>query len=126
MKSKVRTRRARYAAAMSVPASLGLRSGIVPAISGWTASSPKPSTRLSLERRIIMNLPLLIMVGLLLVVAMGGAAFAFVGASGDKTKQRMASVAKPTASGRPAQGAADTTQQRRKDMPPRLKEVETR
>jgi len=116
--------RARYAAATSVPASRGLRSGIVPAISGWTASSPKPSTRLSLERRIIMNLPLLIMVGLLLVVAMGGAAFAFVGASGDKTKKRMASVAKPTASARAVKGASDTNQQRRKNVQAMLKELE--
>ncbi len=71
-----------------------------------------------------MNLPLLIMVGLLLVVAMGGAAFAFVGASGDKTKKRMASVAKPTASARAVKGAADTNQQRRKNMQAMLKELE--
>ncbi len=71
-----------------------------------------------------MNLSLLIMVGLLLVVAMGGAAFAFVGASGDKTKKRMAAVAKPTASARAVKGAADTNQQRRKNMQAMLKDLE--
>ena len=71
-----------------------------------------------------MNLSLLIMVGLLLVVAMGGAAFAFVGASGDKTKKRMAAVAKPAVSARALKGSSDTNQQRRKNVQAMLKDLE--
>ncbi len=71
-----------------------------------------------------MSLNLLIMVGLLLVVALGGVAFAFVGADGDKTKKRMAAVAKPTASARVLKGASDTNQQRRKNVQAMLKELE--
>jgi tight adherence protein B len=72
-----------------------------------------------------MNLSLLIMVGVLLVVALGGVVFAFAGADGDKTKKRMASFAKPTASARALKGASDTNQQRRKNVHTMLKELET-
>jgi tight adherence protein B len=71
-----------------------------------------------------MNLPLLIMVGLLLVVALGGAAFAFAGGDADKTKKRMAAVAKPSVSARALKGANDTNQQRRKNVQTMLKELE--
>jgi tight adherence protein B len=71
-----------------------------------------------------MNSNLLIMVGLLLVVALGGVAFAFAGAGGDKTKKRMAAVAKPTVSARALKGATDTNQQRRKNVQTMLKELE--
>ena len=72
-----------------------------------------------------MNLSLLIMVGVLLVVALGGVVFAFAGAGGDKTKKRMASFARPTASARALKGASDTNQQRRKNVHAMLKELET-
>src|SRR5882672_1410904 len=71
-----------------------------------------------------MNSNLLIMVGLLLVVALGGVAFAFAGADGDKTKKRMAAVAKPSVSARALKGANDTNQQRRKNVQTMLKELE--
>src|SRR5882757_2590134 len=71
-----------------------------------------------------MNSNLLIMVGLLLLVALGGVAFAFAGAGGDKTKKRMAAVAKPTVSARALKGATDTNQQRRKNVQTMLKELE--
>lgn len=71
-----------------------------------------------------MNLTLLIMVGLLFAVALGGVAFAFAGGDAEKTKKRMAAVAKPTASARVLKGAADTNQQRRKNVQAMLKELE--
>src|SRR5258705_10105347 len=71
-----------------------------------------------------MNLSLLIMIALLLVVALGGAVFAFAGSDADKTKKRMAAVAKPTASARALKGATDTNQQRRKNVQTMLKELE--
>lgn len=71
-----------------------------------------------------MNLALLIMVGLLFAVALGGVAFAFAGGDAEKTKKRMAAVAKPTASARALKGTADTNQQRRKNVQAMLKELE--
>src|SRR5882672_7316911 len=71
-----------------------------------------------------MSLGLLIMVGVLLVVALGGVAFAFVGADGDQTKKRMAAVAKPTVSARALKGATDPNQQRRRNVQAMLKELE--
>jgi tight adherence protein B len=71
-----------------------------------------------------MNLPLLIMVGLLFAVAFGGAVFAFSGAAAEKTKKRMAAVAKPTSSARALKGASDTHQQRRKNVQAMLKDLE--
>ncbi len=56
-------------------------------------------------------------------VALGGAAFAFAGARGEKAQKRMAAVAKTQPSARPAR-AADVTQQRRKNMQAMLKEME--
>src|SRR5882672_4121885 len=71
-----------------------------------------------------MSLGLLIMVGLLFAVALGGVAFAFAGGDADKTKKRMASLAKPTASTRALKGAVDTNQQRRRNVQAMLKELE--
>lgn len=71
-----------------------------------------------------MNITMLIMVGLLLTLALGGAVFAFAGASSDKTRKRMAAVAKPTASARALKGSSDTNQQRRKNVQAMLKELE--
>src|SRR5260221_2622461 len=71
-----------------------------------------------------MNLTLLIMVGVLFAVALGGVAFAFAGGDAEKTKKRMASLAKPTVSARALKGAADTNQQRRKNVQAMLKELE--
>jgi tight adherence protein B len=71
-----------------------------------------------------MSLSLLIMVGLLLAMALGGVAFAFAGAGGDKTKKRMAALAKPTVSARALKGTADPNQQRRKNVQAMLKELE--
>src|SRR5438552_4394307 len=124
MKSRVRTIRARYAGAMSVPASPVRPSGTARAISGSTANLPTRSTQRSLEGPVLMSLSLLIMVGVLLAMALGGVAFAFAGAGGDKTKKRMAALAKPTASARALKGAGDTNQQRRKNVQAMLKELE--
>src|SRR5258708_4368439 len=71
-----------------------------------------------------MNLTLLIMVGVLFAVALGGVAFAFAGGDAEKTKKRMAAVAKPTVSARAMKGATDTNQQRRKNVQAMLKELE--
>jgi tight adherence protein B len=65
-----------------------------------------------------------IMVGVLAFFAIGGAAFAFVGGGSSKAKKRMASVARPTANARALKGAADTNQQRRKNVQAMLKELE--
>jgi tight adherence protein B len=71
-----------------------------------------------------MNPTMLVMVALLLVLALGGVAFAFAGASAEKTEKRVAAVAKPTASARALKGATDTNQQRRKNVQAMLKELE--
>mgnify|MGYP003351402509 CR=1 FL=1 len=52
-----------------------------------------------------MNVALLLVIGLLAALSAGGAAFAFVGAGSDKSKKRLATVAKPAASVRAAKGA---------------------
>jgi tight adherence protein B len=56
--------------------------------------------------------------------AVGGAAFAFSGAGAEKTKKRVASVARPTASARAVKGVVDNNQQRRKNVQTMLKELE--
>jgi tight adherence protein B len=60
----------------------------------------------------------------LFAVALGGVAFAFAGGDAEKTKKRMASLAKPTVSARALKGAADNNQQRRKNVQTMLKELE--
>jgi len=62
--------------------------------------------------------------GVLVFFALGGVAFAFAGAGGDKTKKRMAAVARPMASARVIKGAGDSNQQRRKNVQVMLKELE--
>jgi tight adherence protein B len=65
-----------------------------------------------------------LLLGLLGVTALGGMAFAFVGMGAEKTKKRMAAVAKPNISARALKGAADINQQRRKNVQTMLKELE--
>jgi len=64
-----------------------------------------------------------LVLGVLIFFALGGAAFAFAG-SGDRSKKRLAAVARPTASARVAKGGQDTNQQRRKNVQVMLKELE--
>jgi len=70
-----------------------------------------------------MNLIMLLMVGVLAAVSVGGVAFAFIGASGDKARKRVAAVAKPATSIRAAKGG-DVNQQRRRNVQAMLKEME--
>ncbi|HYM17104.1 MAG TPA: type II secretion system F family protein [Micropepsaceae bacterium] len=65
-----------------------------------------------------------IMVGVLTFFAIGGVAFAFAGGASGKAKKRMAAVARPAASARALKGAADSNQQRRKNVQAMLKELE--
>jgi tight adherence protein B len=65
-----------------------------------------------------------IMFGVLAFLAISGVAFAFAGAGSGKAKKRMAAVARPTANARALKGAADTNQQRRKNVQAMLKELE--
>jgi tight adherence protein B len=73
-----------------------------------------------------MNVTMLLMVVMLSVLALGGVVFAFAGAGSEKTKKRVAALAKPTASARGTKGAADPNQQRRKNVQAMLKELEQR
>lgn len=73
-----------------------------------------------------MNLTMFIMVAMLLVFALGGVVFAFAGAGAEKAKKRVAAVARPTGTARALKGAADTNQQRRKNVQVMLKELEKR
>jgi tight adherence protein B len=67
---------------------------------------------------------LYLVIGVLVFLALGGTAFAFVGPGGGTTKKRMAALARPTASARIIKGAIDTNQQRRKNVQVMLKELE--
>jgi tight adherence protein B len=58
------------------------------------------------------------------VMTLGGMVFAFAGMGGEKTKKRVAAVAKPNISARALKGAADTNAQRRKNTTALLKELE--
>ena len=58
------------------------------------------------------------------VMALGGTVFAFAGIGAEKTKKRMAAVAKANAAGRALKGGADVNQQRRKNVQVMLKELE--
>src|SRR5215831_14067263 len=120
-----KTKRARSAASMSARALRVPRSGTEHAISASTASFPKRSTPRKSEVTTDMTGSLaVIMVGMLAFFAIGGVAFAFVGGASSKAKKRMASVARPTANARALKGAADTNQQRRKNVQAMLKELE--
>jgi tight adherence protein B len=67
---------------------------------------------------------LYIVLGALVTFALGGVAFAFAGAGAEKTKKRMAAVAKPSPTARALKGGADVNQQRRKNVQAMLKELE--
>jgi len=71
-----------------------------------------------------MNIALLMMVAALIVVALGGAVFAFAGMNAEKTKKRVAALARPSAHVRTAKGAGDANQSRRKNVQTMLKEME--
>jgi len=71
-----------------------------------------------------MNVAMLLLVGLLFAGSIGGVAFAFVGASGDKARKRVAAVAKPTVTGRVGKAGVDVNQQRRRNVQQMLKEME--
>ncbi len=69
-----------------------------------------------------------LLLGVLGVMSLGGMAFAFVGIGAEKTKKRMAAVARPSSSVRLPRGAAGADnaggQQRRKNVQAMLKELE--
>jgi len=56
--------------------------------------------------------------------ALGGASFAFVGVSGDKSRKRIGSIKSSNLTKRPLKGADDASQQRRKDVQAMLKDLE--
>lgn len=62
--------------------------------------------------------------GLLLLLAAGGAIYAFAGGSGDRAQKRVAAVTRPQAKGRGAKAAPDANQQRRRNVQAMLKELE--
>jgi tight adherence protein B len=72
-----------------------------------------------------MNITMLLVVAALVVTALGGAVFAFAGLGMEKTKKRVAAVARPTVNARALKGTADSNQQRRKNVQTMLKELET-
>jgi tight adherence protein B len=65
-------------------------------------------------------------VGLLTMLALGGAGFALVGASGDKSRKRVMAISKTSAKGVSQKGAEDTNQQRRKNVQAMLKDLEAK
>jgi len=69
-----------------------------------------------------MNLMMLLIVGVLAVVSVGGVAFAFVDAGSDKSRKRVAAVAKPAATIRAAKGVDGN--ERRKSVQATLKNLE--
>src|SRR5512143_1718767 len=70
-----------------------------------------------------MSLTMFVLIALLAFAALGGATFAFVGMGAEKTKKRIAVVAKPAVSARVAKGG-DANQQRRRNVQTMLKELE--
>jgi tight adherence protein B len=64
-----------------------------------------------------------VLIGMLGVMGLGGMVFAFAGIGAEKTKKRMAAVAKPNVSARALKGT-DLNQQRRKNVTAMLKELE--
>ena len=68
---------------------------------------------------------MMVLFAALVLCAVGGVAFAFLGPS-NAAEKRMASIARPTASARLVKGAAaqDNNQQRRKNVQTMLKELE--
>ncbi|MGC9953708.1 MAG: type II secretion system F family protein [Rhizomicrobium sp.] len=64
------------------------------------------------------------LVAILLVLAVGGAAFAFAGDSNEASQKRVAALAKAQPGGRGARGTPETQAQRRKSMQQLLKDIE--
>jgi len=67
---------------------------------------------------------MILTVSVLLLVSLGGVVFAFAGAGSDKSRKRLAAVAKPSIAARVAKGGSDANQQRRKNVQTMLKELE--
>src|SRR5271170_6772682 len=64
------------------------------------------------------------MTAVLFVLAVGGAAFAFVGNGGVASKKRLATVSRQQATGASVRGSTDTNAQRRKNVQALLKDLE--
>jgi len=62
----------------------------------------------------------------LLVLALGGAVFAFAGGGGERAQKRLAALAKPQASARAARNTPETSAQRRKSVTALLKDIENK
>jgi tight adherence protein B len=71
-----------------------------------------------------MNIVMILTVSVLLMVSLGGVVFAFAGATSDKSRKRLAAVARPSATARVAKSGSDANQQRRKNVQTMLKELE--
>lgn len=65
-------------------------------------------------------------IGLLTLLAVGGAGFAFVGVGGDKGRKRVTAISQTSAKGESLKGAEDTNQQRRRNVQAMLKELEAK
>jgi tight adherence protein B len=65
-------------------------------------------------------------IGLLTLLAVGGAGFAFVGVGGDKGRKRVTAISRTSAKGGALKGTEDTNQQRRKNVQAMLKELEAK
>ena len=65
-------------------------------------------------------------IGLLTMLAVGGAGFVFVGASGEKSRKRVTAISNSGAKGASLKGSDDTNQQRRKNVQAMLKELEAK
>src|SRR3954470_16230868 len=71
-----------------------------------------------------MNIVMTLTVSVLFLLSLGGVVFAFAGAGSDKSRKRLAAVAKPSIAARVAKGGSDANQQRRKNVQTMLKELE--
>jgi tight adherence protein B len=71
-----------------------------------------------------MNVTMVLLVAVLFTLSIGGVAFAFAGAGGEKTRKRLAAVAKPAGSVRATKAGNDGNQKRRKNVQAMLKEME--
>lgn len=69
---------------------------------------------------------LYVMIGVLTLLAVGGAGFAFVGAAGERGRKRVTAISKSGAKGAALKGGEDTNQQRRKNVQAMLKELEAK
>src|SRR5882672_4414866 len=119
-----RTNRAAFAASISAPESPVRASGIARAISDWSTNFRKLSTPLSPEASVMTGTMFYMVLGFLVFFALGGVAFAFAGAGGDKTKKRMAAVGRPLASARGIKGGRGSKQQRPQKVSGVVEELE--